>query len=182
VYDATFANNSFDFDIRLKLKPEDFGKAQKVFDEYYQTALSTIDKDYYLFGFTDQELLDIICKSDEWGEFDYQLAQKILADRGKEIKPEIVELLTAQRTKDLAKPAKVSNYLIYKSYFSAIAGGLPAIAFGYSLIYSKKTIRNGEQVYTYSEAERKHGERIIWVGAVSLLLWLTALLYFKGIF
>lgn len=178
-FDATFANNSFNTDIDLKLRPQDFNKAQKVLNDYYKEVINSVDTDYYLFEFDNQELIDIISKPDEWGEFHYQLAQKILADRGKEIKPEIVELLTKQRTKDLSKKETTSKYLIYRGYFSAIFGGVFAILFGYDLAYSKKTLRDGEQVYTYSKEERKHGERIVAIGVVSLIFWLIVIIYFK---
>jgi hypothetical protein len=48
------------------------------------------------------------------------LAQKILRDRGKEIKPEVAELLKTQRKKDLAQPDVIHKYWIYTGYFSAI--------------------------------------------------------------
>lgn len=178
-FDATFANNSFNPDISLKLKPEDFSKAQKVLDSYYQQSTTSVDKDYYLFEFSDQELVEIISKRDEWGEFDYQLAQKILSDRGMEIKPEIVELLTEQRSKDLSKPETSSKYLIYRGYFSAFFGGFFAIIFGYNLAYSKRTMRDGQQIFTYREEERKHGERIVLIGIISTIAWIIAFLYIK---
>lgn len=179
-FDATFANNSFNPEISLKLKPEDFNKAQKVLDSYYQQSTTSVDKDYHLFEFSDQELVEIISKPDEWGEFDYQLAQKILSDRGKEIKPEIVALLTEQRTKELAKPLTSSKYLIYRGYFSALFGGFFAILFGYDLAYSKKIMRDGQQVFTYREEERKHGERIFLIGILSTIVWIIVILYIKS--
>ena len=38
-------------------------------------------------------LREIIAKRDEWGAFDYALAQKILRDRGQEVAPEELEKL-----------------------------------------------------------------------------------------
>jgi len=179
-FDATFANNSFNPDISLKLRAQDFHKAQKVLDDYYKGIINSVDTDYYLFEFTDLELMDIVSKPDEWGEFDYQLAQKILAERGKEIKPEMVELITERRTKDLSKQETTNKYSIYRAYFSAIFGGLFAIILGYDLAYSKKTMRNGEQIYTYRNEERKHGKRIVLIGVISLIVWTIVILYFKS--
>ena len=178
-FDATFANNSFDPDISLKINPQDFISALKVLNEYYKTIINQVEDNYYLFEFTDQELIDIIAKPDEWGEFDYQLAQKILTERGKEIKPEIVDSLSEQRTKDLSKQETTSNYLIYRGYFSALFGGLFAIFFGYNLAHAKKTMRSGEEVYTYREDERKHGKRIVLIGVLSLILWVIVFIYLK---
>lgn len=178
-FDAAFANNASIVDISLKLMSKDFSAAQKVIGKYYEQIIDTVEKDYYLFEFTDQELLDIISKPDEWGEFDYQLALKLLSDRGKEIKPEIVDLLAEQRTKELSAQTSTSKYLIYRGYFSAIFGGIFAIFFGYDLAYSKKTLPNGEQIFTYKDEERNHGQRIIVIGITSLIFWVTIMIYLK---
>jgi hypothetical protein len=34
-----------------------------------------VDKDYYLFAFSDSELIELIRKQDEWGSFDIELAK-----------------------------------------------------------------------------------------------------------
>src|SRR3954470_13187763 len=73
-FDPTFANNNFGADIRLKLNPTDFTKAHEVLQNFYIAELESVDKDYYLFSFSDEELIEIISKPDEWGYFDYQLS------------------------------------------------------------------------------------------------------------
>ncbi len=180
-FDATFANNSFSPDISLKIKAQDFKKANDILNELYKGTINSVDKDYYLFEFTDKELLEIISKPDEWGEFDYQLAQQILAERGNEIKPDIVGLLTEQRIKELSKQEPTSKYLIYRGYLSAILCGFIAILFGYDLAYSKKTLLNGDQVYTYGDNERKHGKRIVLIGVVNVVFWVILFVYFKAL-
>ena len=129
-FDPSFANNSIEPDISIKLKADDFSKAHKALEEYYNKTLDNVEQDYYLFDFTDEELIEIVSKPDEWGHFDYKLAQKILRDRGKEIKPEVAELLRTQRIKDLAQPDTTHKYWIYVGYFSAIFGGLFGIMIG----------------------------------------------------
>ena len=100
-FDPTFAKNPMQNEIRIKLKSIDFLKANEVLDDYYKSQTDNIDKDYYLFSFTDQELLEILTKADEWGRLDNQLAQKILKERGKEINPEELEILTNKRINEL---------------------------------------------------------------------------------
>ena len=65
----------------------DFPRAHLALKAYYQAQLSTMDPDYYLFSFTDTELLEIVTHPDEWGHLDYALAKKLLADRGKPLSP-----------------------------------------------------------------------------------------------
>lgn len=69
----------------LKLKSEDFTKANIAPEDFYKTQINGVDKNYYLFGFSDEQLLDVVAKPDEWGVFNCQLAQKILKDKGENI-------------------------------------------------------------------------------------------------
>ncbi len=51
--------------------PFTFTRAHAVLEAFYEKQLQEVDPDYYLFAFTDAELLDILSKPDEWGHFDY---------------------------------------------------------------------------------------------------------------
>lgn len=172
-FDPTFANNTFDPYILIKIKPEDFTKANAALEEYYKMSLSHVESDYYLFEFTDNELFEIISKPDEWGPFDYQLSKKILGDRGKEVKPEEAKFLKEKRLIELAKPETSPKFWIYFGYFSAIVGGFFGIIIGSSLIYLKKTLPTGKRIYTYGDKERAHGRRILFISCIALIVYLT---------
>src|SRR5689334_4375928 len=103
-WDPSLANNEFGSEIFLKLRANDFTKAEQILNKHYQQGLDDLEEDYYLLSFTDEELADIIAKPDEWGTFDYQLAQKLLKERGKEIKPETAAQLKKERIAELRKP------------------------------------------------------------------------------
>ncbi|MCW3109500.1 MAG: hypothetical protein JWQ09_4006 [Segetibacter sp.] len=49
LFDPSYANNTINHDIHLKVKSEDFTKAHKALEEYYKSLIDTVDKDYYLF-------------------------------------------------------------------------------------------------------------------------------------
>ncbi|MCM5530319.1 hypothetical protein [Parasegetibacter sp. NRK P23] len=171
-FDPSFANNQIEHDISIKISSEKFSDAHKALDEYYQKSLHDVESDYYLFEFTDEELVEIISKPDEWGHFDYQLAQKILRDRGNEIKPEVANLLKVNRVKELAKPDSAHKYFIYLGYVSSVFGGLFGIIIGWTLAYFKKTLPDGRRVYAYRETERNHGTRMLLISCVSLTIWI----------
>jgi hypothetical protein len=177
-FDPTFAANALTREIRINLRPQDFETAQKLLAHHYKEQVNSIDKDYYLFEFSDQELTEIIMKPDEWGDFDYQLAQKILGDRGKEIKPEVAELLRKQRNDDLSRPETSSRYIVYAGYASAFLGGLFGLLIGWHLSYSKKVLPDGRSVFRYTENERNHGTRILLIGCVSVITGIIIRLYF----
>lgn len=66
--------------IVLKVKTNDFNRANQVLEEYYQRKLNDVDPDYYLLSFSSQELVDVITNPNKWGHFDRALAKKLLAD------------------------------------------------------------------------------------------------------
>lgn len=170
LFDASFANISHHRDYRIKLLPEDFERVNELRNNLVEVELDEIDPDYYLFQFTNEELIDLISKQDEWSPFDYQLAQKILKNRGNEISSEKIQVLKEQRIEELSEPEKHNSFWIVAGYIFAILGGLIGLIIGWYLVSSKKVLPNGESVYTYSEADRKHGKTILMIGIPILII------------
>ncbi|MGV3540749.1 MAG: hypothetical protein ACO1OQ_13125 [Rufibacter sp.] len=173
-FDPTFAYNSHDKDFRIKLKQSDFEAADTIQYEVLKKSLDIIDKDYYLFDFSDQELIEIITKSEEWSKLDFLLAQQILKERGKEINPSIVDTLRKQRIEELSKPEESSGVWLSAGYLFACMGGILGIFIGFHLMTHKKTLPNGDRVYGFHPGDRKHAKWILALGIVSFILWTFA--------
>jgi hypothetical protein len=169
--DSNFGNNSFSKEFRVKLKNQDFEKATKLLQDESEVELNNIDKNYYLLSFNDEELIEVITKRDEWNQFDFLLAQKLLKERGKEITPEKIEEIKQKRIEELSKPEASQRPYIIAGYIFAFLGGLLGIFIGWFLSTHKKTLPNGIRVYSYSENDRKQGKRILLIGKVFLILW-----------
>ncbi|SHH73706.1 hypothetical protein SAMN04488109_5051 [Chryseolinea serpens] len=150
----------------VKIKSEDFPKANALLLDLGNTDLNTVDKTHYLFEFTDEELFDLLSKPDEWNALDYQLAKKILRERGREVNDEIIESLKKQRIVELAKPDESNRVWIFIGYLAILFGGLFAIIVGWHLFTYKKTLPDGQRVYEYSEKDRRHGKRIFYLGMI----------------
>ncbi len=176
-FDPSFSNNELTKEFRIKLKKQDFEKADILLQQIFSAQIDSVDKDYYLFNFTDLELIELITKRDEWNQFDFLLAQKILRERGKEINPEIIELLRKQRIEELAKPEENQKAWIYAGYITAVLGGFLGFFIGWHLLTHKKTLPNGDRVYSYSEIDRKHGNRILIISIVCFLISLTVRIF-----
>lgn len=172
--DPLIIGNGLDADIRLKIRARDFEEAQRILEDYYRRQLDTIDGDYYLFGFTDNELIDVVSKPDEWGELDYLLAQKILSDRGMEVDRQTLVSLKEERLQAIAKPEAVEKSWIFWGYFIAVLFGPVGIFFGLTLLTLKKTLPNGQRVYSYSEGARGHGRNILVIASALTALLLLA--------
>jgi hypothetical protein len=177
--DSLYGDKHFKKQYFVKINGEDFSRADSLLERLTENQLAAVDKDHYLFSFTDEELFDIVSKPDEWNDFDYQLAKKILKDRGKEINQGTIDLIKNQRLKELAKPEEGQKNWIYAGYLFAMLGGLLGIFIGWHLNTFKKTLPNGQQVYGYNSNDRKHGGRILLIGivmfCVSVILRLAAM-------
>jgi hypothetical protein len=105
-----FFRNTIEPNIHLKVRAADLDRAHAALEEYYEHHLQDIDPGYYLFSFTDLELLDIVAKPDEWGHFDYVLARELLAERGLPIPDETIRQMKQQRLRQLAQQTRVKTF------------------------------------------------------------------------
>lgn len=171
-FDPTFANNGFGKEYCIKLKKSDFEKANKILADKSENQINEIDEDHYLLSFTDDELIEVITKSDEWNKFDISLAKKLLKVKGKEITPEKIEEIKGQRIIKLSQPEEGQKGYIILGYITAFLGGLLGIFIGWHLLTYKKTLPNGNRIYAYSDNDRKQGNRILTIGYIFLAFWL----------
>ena len=165
-FDVTFSGNTLQNEVQLKIKQVDFDKANKLLEEEAKNLINQVNKDHYLFEFTNEELYEIIMKPDEWSTFDYKLAQKILIDRGQTINDDLINSLRKQRIEDLSKPEQGQKTWIYAGYLFAILGGLIGVFIGWYLWTYKKTLPDGQKVYAYSDSDQKHGRNIFIIGVI----------------
>ena len=75
----------------VKVPSDQYAQVHEILNELAAEQVSDVDREHYLFDFTDQELYDILAKPDEWSAFDYQLAQKILQERGKQLDKDFLD-------------------------------------------------------------------------------------------
>ncbi|MWB94205.1 hypothetical protein GON26_07510 [Flavobacterium sp. GA093] len=171
--DSSFSGSTLQNQYEVKIQFSDFEKAEKILDENAENLIEEVSKDHYLFEFSDEELYDILLKADEWNEFDYKLAQKILIKRGKPIDEDLIKALKKQRLESLAKPEENQKPWIIAGYIFALLGGFLGILIGYSLWTSKKSLPNGQSVYSYNEKDRNHGKNIFYIGLIILPFYIA---------
>lgn len=169
--DSSFATGFKEF--RLKLKSEDFEKADNLLQKISTEQFDDLPEDYYLLSFSNGELLDLIAAKDEWSPFDFVLAQKLLQERGQEVTVDELKKIKAERIAYLRQPEKNQTYWIFFGYVLAFAGGILGIFLGWYLKTHKKTLPNGEEVYAYSESNRKSGQSIFATGTVFFIFWIV---------
>lgn len=171
-FDPILSNNEFGKEYCVKIKQNNFEKANDILSEKAKTEINEIQDDYYLLSFSNEELIDVIEKSDEWNKFDVELAHKLLKERGNEITTEQINELKKQRLIELSKPEEGQDVYIIIGYVCAILGGLLGIFIGWHLSTYKKTLPNGNRIYAYTENDRKQGGRILILGIVFIVIWI----------
>ena len=164
--DSLYGANHLTKHFYIKIRKDDFVKADSLLLDLSEKEVATADKDHYLYSFTDEELFDILSKPDEWNEFDYQLSKRILGERGKEISGDTIDLLRKQRINELSKPDEGHRTWMYVGYIFALLGGLLGVFIGWHLSTFKKTLPNGQRVHGYNAHDRRHGQRIFIIGIV----------------
>jgi hypothetical protein len=152
----------------LQLHPDGFEKAEALLEKEAEAMLTSLPEDYYLLEFSDEELYDVIMKHDEWSEFDYMLARRLLTERGKSIDESLIKVLRNQRIEELTKPEQDQTAWIVFGYCASLIGGFFGIVTGYVLWSSQKTLPNGQVVPTYSQRDRMHGKNILILGCIML--------------
>ncbi|QKJ32689.1 hypothetical protein HQ865_23985 [Mucilaginibacter mali] len=153
----------------VKISSDDFDRANQVIEAYEGRYADEADLDHYLFGFDDDELMEIINKPDEWSAFDYALAKKILKERGVVIDAAREKEIGEKRMQELKKPEHSEHFWVMVGYFFALFGGVLGFFIGWHLWKSKKTLPNGEQVFVYSPGDRNSGKWIFYLSVVGLI-------------
>lgn len=173
-FNPTFVNSELSKEYAVKINSEDFNRVNQLLNDNEIDNINRVDKDYYLFDFTDNELIDVLAKADEWSPFDYQLARKILTERCVTLNEQILSNLNNKRIEELRIPEPAQNVWILVGYVFAIAGGLLGLFIGWHLSSYKKTLPDGKQVYGYNENDRKHGKRIF---LLSIIVFAISVIY-----
>jgi hypothetical protein len=163
-------NDELSKEYAVKISADDFEHVNELLKQDASEYIGDVEKDYYLFDFSDEELKDVVARADEWSAFDVQLARKLLADKGKAITDAELEILEEKRMDELkvAEPSQTGWIVI--GYLFALLGGILGIFIGWHLKSYKKTLPNGERVYEYSEGDRWHGKVIFYISILALIL------------
>lgn len=177
-FDISFANNALNQEYRIKIKSKDFVIANNIIESDAVVAMQEVDPGHYLFDFSNEELMQLVAKRDEWSEFDFLLAQKILKERN--VNLEIGELAHIQekRLEELSIPEKVNPGWIYAGFLFSLLGGVFGIIMGWFILSNTKTLPNGNTIYCYSESDRKKG-RVMFITGVAVLVSFVVLKVIK---
>jgi hypothetical protein len=169
LFNPTFYADETAKDYAVKISANDFIKLNELLKTGEIENVEAADADHYLYNFTNEELTDLVSKPDEWSQFDNLLAVKILNERGVNITDQTINQLNSKRLEDLKQPEKPQKTWIVIGYIFALLGGVLGAFIGWHLLSSKKTLPNGDQVYSYIESDRAQGKTIFYLAIMVLI-------------
>jgi hypothetical protein len=169
LFNPTFYTDETTKDYAVKISADDFTRVNEILKSAEAQSVEMAETDHYLYDFTNDELTDLVSKPDEWSEFDHLLAIKILKERGINITDQTIKQLNNNRIDELKQPEPSQSTWIVMGYLFALLGGVFGAFMGWHLSTSKKTLPNGEQVFSYAEADRANGKRIFYLSIVMLV-------------
>ena len=169
--DSSFGNDDNTKQFVLKIEKENFERVEELEEKSISKSLDNIDKSYYLFESSDEDLIEIVLKKEEWNKFDYLLAQKILKERGKEINQDLIKAINKRRVEDLKTEEASPKWLIFIGYLFSILGGFIGIFIGLYLMNYKKTLPNGETIYGFGKEDRNSGKNVFICSIMGIIFW-----------
>lgn len=188
-FDVSFSNNPMLNDFHVEVASQDFLRADELLQAEMEKHIQEIDSDYYLFSFSNDELLEIVRKRDEWSSFDFVLSKHILKQRGAELDQALIQKSFENRVEELSVEVRAPQWMIVGGYLAAFSViflvflpefAIPfALLMGVTLRFRYKTLPTGEKVSFYDASSRRHGLIII---VFSILFTILALFVAKAVF
>jgi hypothetical protein len=176
-FDPTFAaTRETAIEFTVKINHVDFENVNQMLIEQQDASLEEIDAEHYLHKFTNDELVDVLIKADEWSATDNVLAKRLLLKRKAMPDDATLVLLKQNQLNDLKKPIKAQISWIIVGYMFSVLGIL-GLAIGWHLMNLKHTLPNGERLYRYDESSRQHGKLIFILSCICFSLIIILRIY-----
>ncbi len=156
--------------LTLKLKPEDFERAEQAIFDHYDQDLRLVSADHYIFQLHTDELYDILTHPDEWSNLDYVLAVRELRKKGITLDAALLKQLREKRLKELSTGKRASTAYLIGSYVAALLFVPIGMAMGLYLWQGTQRLRNGQRSYTFDATSRKQGQAVFFIATGILLL------------
>lgn len=178
--DKIYVGQNFDQRHLVKIPADYFSQADTLLKSQISISPEDVEPDYYLLSFSTEELKEVIIKKDEWGDFDYALALKLLEKQGVVYSPEQLQHLGSSRLETLSKQQHLPVVWLVTGYLSPFLLLVPIpFSFTYSFIgifigafvcLTKKTLPDGSLTNAFSAKTRNQGKWMIISGIVLMVI------------
>jgi hypothetical protein len=172
-FDPAFNNSELGKEILIQIRQQDFGRAESLVNEKMPFQIENADSDHFLFGFSNEELKEVVKRADEWHVLDVKLAKYLLQQKGISVSDEEMADFRKQELIEKSAPEKIKAFWLVVAYISALCIGPLGLLIGWYLSTLKKILPDGSQVYNYDKTDRLHGRLILFCGFLSAMTMLA---------
>ncbi len=161
--------------IHLKVRGSEVSRAAEILQPEHagQPASETDD---LIADFTNQELLDVMAKPDEWDPETVRAADRLLWHRGVVVTDRERAELWERRLQEIRAPRPGDVRWIIVGFGLAFAGGIAGIFIGMGYRFLKARDPLGDAYYIYDEVTKGWGMLMMIVGIVVFVTSITLLL------
>jgi hypothetical protein len=152
IFDPTWANNNHELKVNVMVFADDFSKLDIILENQSELSIDDFDKEHYLFNFNNDELINILKKSDEWSIQDRILARKILEQKQIMFSNEEITTWKKERYK-LLEAEKRKNRTVSSAMFEALDDARGS----FDTWQQKEILRDGTKVPLVNKEERRNG-------------------------
>lgn len=128
--------------------------------------------EHYFNNFTNEELIEVLQRKDEWSQFDVDLAKQMLTKRGVNLSEDELQKLNKKREVELSQHDKPDGWYIPAGYIFCILSGWFGFAIGLSLVFATKEIPDGSKIKKFDPRSRSHGKIMLLAGVLSGIGWI----------
>lgn len=160
---------------QLEVDESDLEAAQRLLEQ--EDLPTTNDASNFMADYSDEELKDILVNQVDYGRAMVDNARTLLLERNPQTDfSEIEQAGEKEFASRLSKQqqglrARISG--LVAAYILALLGGIIGLGAGWFIQTGKTLAVDGKKYHTYDQYSRKHGERIKWIGIVSLIFWIA---------
>ncbi|WCL80452.1 hypothetical protein PPO43_10775 [Saprospira sp. CCB-QB6] len=159
------------------LRLVDFESTQALLREEAKAQSIYKEADYHLRRYSDEELMEILERPEDWQVLDVVAARYLLNERGHNITEEEVELMRQHRMIELRQPRKLTAKERRDGYLSAIFLGPLGLFWGYHYYSDRRLLPNGRKVLNFAPQARAEGIQMMMI-SLSWSLLLGLILYY----
>jgi hypothetical protein len=184
--DDVYLGQNFDQRHLVKIPANYFSQADTLLKSLITVSTEEVEPDYYLLSFSVDELKEVITKKDEWGDYDYALALKLLEKQGITYTSEQLNQLGDSRKAALSEPKDLPNVwliagylsplLVFSAFSFAIYLAFLGVFIGAFVRLTKKTLPDGTWISAFSERSKNHATWMMISGVVFIPLFVFSLL------
>ena len=141
--DPSFSGSTIQYSIKVYVLTSQLEEARKLVETKSIQQVTLDDRSHYLFDFSEEELIEVLKKRDEWSNHDFILARKILEERGQVFTDVELEEMRAFRLEHLRRPDAIGLSWTVLGIGLAMMGGLLGIMLGWYYWNIKKSDPDG---------------------------------------